>query len=204
MSRTKTPIVKRSRRLGIILGKAKWVQRRSYPPGMHGPKQARRRPRLSSYGTQLLEKQKAKAIYGVMEKQLRRYFDKAAAKTGNTGQVFVELLERRLDNVVFRMGLAKTRPQARQMVGHGFIEVNGKKVDIPSFSVRVGDVISVKESKKSKKLFDELDTHMQTAERPRWMSVDPKARSAKITSLPEGEDLKQVFDPTLIVEFYSR
>lgn len=199
-----TPIVKRSRRLGIILGKAKWVQRREYPPGMHGPKQAHRRPRLSSYGIQLLEKQKAKAIYGVMERQLRGYFEKAAVKEGNTAEIFVQLLERRLDNAVFRMGLAKTRRQARQMVGHGFIQVNGKKSTVPSFEVSVGDELTVKESKKGKKLMEELALHMTTAERSKWLSIDPSGFTAKVTSLPEGEDLQQVFDPTLIVEFYSR
>jgi len=204
MATQRTPIVKRSRRLGITLGKEKYVRRRAYPPGVHGPKQARRRPRLSSFGEQLQEKQKAKAIYGVMERQFANYFEKSSRKGGNTAENLIQLLELRLDNVVYRLGWARTRRQARQMVNHGFIQVNGSRVDIPSFSVSVGDEISIKSSKLDKGIIKFIPEAMNLGTLPAWISRDDKAMTGKITSIPEGEDLKQGFDPTLIVEFYSR
>lgn len=163
-----------------------------------------RRPRLSSYGIQLREKQKAKRLYNVMERQFRRYFEAASQKTGNTADFLVQILERRLDNVVYRLGFAKTRRQARQMVGHGFITINGELVDIPSYTVRIGEIITIKESKKSKGLLNGMQERLQKTEPPRWLSLDAATFTGKVTSLPEGEDLKSVFDPTLIVEFYSR
>ena len=204
MAKNQTPIVKLSRRLGITLGKEKYVRRRPYPPGIHGPKQARRRPRLSSYGEQLLEKQKAKAIYGVLERQFRNYFEKAARKEGNTSTVLVQLLELRLDNTVFRLGFAKTRRQARQLVSHGFILVNGKRVDIPSYSMKIGDEITIKESKKEKGIVKQIPDVLKDNQLPKWLALDEKTLVGKVTSIPEDEDSDQVFDPTLIVEFYSR
>lgn len=204
MATFRTPIVKRSRRLGITLGKEKYVRRRSYPPGVHGPKQAVGRSRISSYGEQLKEKQKAKAIYGVLEKQFANYFSKASRSGGNTAVHLVQYLELRLDNVVYRLGWAKTRRQARQMVSHGFIQVNGKRVDIPSFSVGIGDVVSIKPSKTEKGIVKQISEAMNHSTLPSWISRDEKAVTGKVTTVPEGEDLKQDFDPTLIVEFYSR
>lgn len=204
MAKDQTPIVKRSRRLGVILGKEKHARRRSYPPGIHGPKHARGRVRLSSYGEQLQEKQKAKALFGILERQLRRYFEKSSRKKGNTAEAFVQALETRLDNVVYRLGFAKTRPQARQMVCHGFIQVNRKKVDIPSFAVSIGDEIMIKSSKISKGIVKQIPEVMLSSKTPSWLSRDEKELHGKMTSMPEREDLDQVFDPTLIVEFYSR
>ncbi|MDG1950289.1 MAG: 30S ribosomal protein S4 [bacterium] len=204
MAKMRQPIVKLSRRLGIVLGKEKYVTRRAYPPGVHGPKQARRRPRLSAYGEQLKEKQKARAIYGVMERQFSNYFKKASRKQGNTGQELVQMLELRLDNVIFRLGWARTRRQARQIVNHGFITINGSRVDIPSFTVSIGDELGIKESKREKPLVKTMPETMKLNKMPKWMTRDEKALTGKITSIPEGEDLDQGFDPTLIVEFYSR
>lgn len=204
MATFRTPIAKRSRRLGITLGKEKYVRRRAYPPGVHGPKQAVGRSRLSSYGEQMKEKQKAKAIYGVLERQFANYFMKASRSGGNTSVHLVQYLELRLDNVVYRLGWAKTRRQARQMVGHGFILVNDKRVDIPSFKVSVGDVISIKASKLEKGLVKNIPEAMKASTLPSWISRDEKVMTGKISAIPEGEDLKQDFDPTLIVEFYSR
>jgi len=204
MATQRTPIVKRSRRLGITLGKEKYVRRRAYPPGVHGPKQAMRRSRLSSFGEQLKEKQKAKAIYGILERQFSNYFDKASHTGGNTAESLVRFLELRLDNVIYRLGWARTRRQARQIVGHGFIQVNGKRVDIPSFSVSIGDVITIKPSKLEKGIVKKIPEAMNQSTLPSWVSRDEKAMTGKVTALPEGEDLKQDFDPTLIVEFYSR
>ncbi len=197
---------KMCRREGVSLcGRAKCAfTRRGYPPGVHGPAQARRKPRLSSYGIQLREKQKAKRLYNVMERQFRKYYEQASRRTGNTATYLVQLLELRLDNVVYRLGLAATRRQARQIVGHGFITVNGRVVDIPSAQVSVGDVVSVKETKRQKGIVSQMTERLAKAEAPKWLNLDAAAMSGKVTSVPEGEDLRQVFDPTLIVEFYSR
>ncbi len=206
MGKTLKASCKMCRREGVSLcGKEKCaLKRRPFPPGVHGPAQARQKPRLSAYGTQLREKQKAKRLYNVMERQFVRYFEAAAKSKGNTAEKLVATLELRLDNTVYRLGLAKTRRQARQMVNHGLISVNGKTVDIPSYQVSVGEQISVSESKRSKGLFKDLSVRIAKHETPRWLSLDAALLSGKVTSLPEGEDLKSVFDPTLIVEFYSR
>lgn len=204
MAKSTTPIVKRSRRLGIILGKEKYVRNRMYPPGVHGPKYAVRKPRLSSYGTQLMEKQKAKALYGVLEKQFRRYFEEAEKKEGNTASNLISRLELRLDNVIYRLGFAKTRRQARQMVNHKFFEVNGTTVNIPSYKVKVGDEIVIRANKKEKGLLKEIAEHIQSHETPKWLSKDAKTVTGKVTSLPQDDDVEKLFDPKLIVEFYSR
>ncbi|MBI4438068.1 30S ribosomal protein S4 [Candidatus Uhrbacteria bacterium] len=204
MGRNTTPIVKRSRRLGLVLGKEKFARRRAYPPGVHGPKQSKMRPRLSAYGEQLREKQKAKALYGLMERQFRNTFAKASKTKGNTAEILVRLLEMRLDNAVYRLGWAKSRRHARQMVSHGFILVNDKSVDIPSFTLAVGDVIGVKESKREKPLVKMIPETMKSSTTPKWIARDDKALSGKVTATPEGEDLDQGFAPTFIVEFYSR
>ncbi len=204
MAKDLTPIVKRSRRLGIVLGKEKYARRRNYPPGIHGPKQARSRSRLSSYGQQLQEKQKAKALYGVLERQLRLCFDRASRQKGNTSISFVQELERRLDNVVFRLGFSKTRRQARQMVSHGFITVNAKRVNIPSFRVSVGDEISIKANKMEKGIIKQIPEAIKSSPLPSWLNRDDKTFTGKMLELPQADDLKTLFDSTLIVEFYSR
>lgn len=204
MATQRTPLVKLSRRLGITLGKEKYVRRRAYPPGVHGPKQARSRSRMSSFGEQLREKQKAKAIYGVLERQFSNYFKKASRQEGNTGTLMVQLLERRLDNVVYRLGWARTRRQSRQMVNHGFVLVNAARVDIPSYSVSIADEISIKPSKTEKGIVKVIPEAMSMGTLPGWLARDDKAMTGKVTALPEGEDLQQGFDPTLIVEYYSR
>jgi len=200
------PTCKMCRREGVSLcGRENCAfKKRGYPPGQHGPKQLRRRPRMSSYGIQLREKQKAKRLYNIMERQFRNYFKEASRGTGNTAEIMIQLVEQRLDNIVYRLGMAITRRQARQIVGHGFIEVNGKRVDIPSYRVRPGDIVSIKESKKKKKLITDMGSRMSKHDAPKWLSVDSAMLSGKVTSIPEGEDLRSVFDPTLIVEFYSR
>ncbi|MDA1038218.1 MAG: 30S ribosomal protein S4 [bacterium] len=203
MGRILGPIGKMSRREGIALDESEKnpVKRRPYPPGVHGPG---RRTRMSGFGIQLREKQKAKRIYGVMERQFSRYFEKANSAKGNTGEILVRFLEMRLDNVIYRLGFAKTRRMSRQMVNHGFFEVNGKKVDIASYQVSIGDVITVRTNKTEKPIFRELDENLVKHTTAGWLNIEKKTRVGKITSLPEGEDLNQPFDPTLIVEFYSR
>jgi small subunit ribosomal protein S4 len=209
MGKTIKKMVKMSRREGVALSTGvkilKVMQKRPYTPGVHGSSATKGgRARLSVYGAQLREKQKAKRIYGMMEKQFRNCFEKATRMHGNSADNLARLLEMRLDNTVFRMGFAKTRPQARQMVSHGMFTVNGKKVNIPSFSVSIDDIIAVKENKRTKKLFEDLEKRMANCTIPGWLHTDVQAMSGKVVSNPEGEDLKEVYDPKLIVEFYSR
>ncbi|MEK7665485.1 MAG: 30S ribosomal protein S4 [Patescibacteria group bacterium] len=204
MGKTLKTTCKMCRREGVSLcGKEKCaLKRRPTTPGVHGP--TSQRARLSTYALQLREKQKAKRLYLIMERQFRNYFAHATKMKGDTGHLLIRLLETRLDNVLYRLGFATTRRQARQMVGHGFVDVNGKKVDIPSFHVRVGDVIKIRESKKKKGLINGLAERVQQKDTLSWLTVDAESLSGKVTGIPEGEDLKTVFDPKLIVEFYSR
>ena len=209
MGKTLKKIGKMSRREGVPLSTSakvlKIMQSRAYAPGVHGSAQAKgHRSRLSVYGMQLREKQKAKRLYGIMEKQFRNYFTKASASKGNTGEKLGQLLETRLDNVVFRLGFAKTRPQARQMVSHAMFSVNGKKVNIPSYAVRIDDVVAVRENKKSKKVFEDYSERIGNDIVPGWLHVATAVMSGKVVSVPTGEDLKEVYDPKQIVEFYSR
>jgi small subunit ribosomal protein S4 len=196
---------KRVRREGVNLdGREKMsriLERRPYAPGAHGPTS---RTRQTDYGKQLRNKQRAKLIYGVAEKQFRNYFDKATDMKGDTGENLVILLELRLDNAVFRSGLAKTRAAARQLVSHAHITVNGKRVDVASFSVKPGDIIAVKESKRKSKIWKNFLETVTKVEPPSWLNTDLKELSVKIVSVPAGEELKQVFTPQNIVEFYSR
>ncbi len=204
---------KMSRREGVALSSSdkvtKLMQKRAYSPGQHGNPSAGnaaggRMVRLSVYGKQLREKQKAKRLYGVMEKQFRNYFDKATRMAGDTTENFPRLLELRLDNVVYRLGLAKTRPQARQLVSHALFSVNGVKVNIPSYKVRVDDVVAIRENKRGKGIFNDLDDRLKNHTVPGWLHLDAATHEGKVVSLPSGEDLKEVYDPKLIVEFYSR
>ncbi|MDD4476786.1 MAG: 30S ribosomal protein S4 [Patescibacteria group bacterium] len=175
--------------------------KRNYPPGMHGS-EAKHHSKLSGYGKQLREKQKAKRIYGIMERQFANYVAEASKKVGNTGIILINYLESRLDNAVYRMGLGKSRQSARQIVSHGHITVNGRKVDVPSFRVKVGQIIALKESSKNKPAFTNIEERLAKAEAPSWISVDAKKVSAKITSDPVKEEPE--FDAKTIIEFYSR
>lgn len=194
-----------SRREGVALSTSssvlKVMQKRAYAPGQHG-KPGARPQKVSVYGQQLREKQKAKRLYGVMERQFRNYFTKAKKLEGNTGEQLSRLLELRLDNAIYRLGFAKTRPQARQMVTHGMFLVNGVKVNIPSYQVRVGDIVEIRGNKKEKKLFIDLGDRLKTHTPNSWLHREDMMKG-KVVSLPQGEDLKEAFDPTLIVEFYS-
>ncbi|MBI4598877.1 30S ribosomal protein S4 [Candidatus Uhrbacteria bacterium] len=204
MGKTSVTTCKLCRREGVSLcGREKCAyKRRSYPPGVHG--NSKKPARLSGYGIQLREKQKAKRLYNVMERQFRRYFEAALHKKGNTASLLVQILEQRLDNVVYRLGFALTRRQARQMVSHGFMSVNGKKVNIPSYAVRVGDEIQIHETKRDKKLWKEREGEVAKVQPSKWLHLDTSSLKGKVVSVPEGEDLAAVFDPTLIVELYSR
>lgn len=181
------------------------VDRRAFPPGMHG--RVKGYGKISNYGKQLAEKQKAKTIYGLRERAFRNYFEKAFASTGNTAEKLFAFLENRLDNTVYRSGIAQTRIQARQLVGHGHIRVNGKKVDIASFQVSIGDVISLSERSQKSARFAELKNMLdqRAKEAPMsWMVVDSAAGTAKLTATPKPTDVDVPVDWRMIIEFYSK
>ncbi len=201
MARYTGPRTKVSRRARQLLdeNKAKYFDRRPYPPGEHG----RGRIRESQYLIQLREKQKLKFIYGVLEKQFRRYYKEAARQSGITGTNLLVILETRLDNVVYRSGLASTRPQARQLVNHGHFLVNGKRVDIPSYQVRGGEVITVKErSLEILPILHSIDTGDRKV--PEWMDVDADERKITIADLPSREQIDIEIQEQLVVELYSK
>ena len=201
MSRYTGPSWKISRRLGVSLsGTGKELARRPYAPGQHGPNQRRNK---SEYGMQLTEKQKLRHMYGLNERQFRNLFMRAGKiKEGKHGVNFMVLLEQRLDNVVYRLGLATTRRQARQLVNHGHVLVDGKRVDIPSYEVAVGQVISIRE--KSKELTIIKDAVESTLGRPSFVSFDSEKLEGSITRLPERDELPQEVDESYVVEFYNK
>ena len=205
MARYRGPIAKISRRLNIALtDKAqKVLNKRPFPPGQHGP--TARRRQLSDYGMQLQEKQKARYMYGVLERQFRNMYARAQRVPGETGAALFMLLERRLDNVVYRMGLATTRAQARQLVAHGHVTVNGRKTNIPSYTVRVGEKVAVRVESRKRVYFKTLLEAKELLHRaPEWLRVTHADLTAEITALPRREDGEQGINEQLIVEFYSR
>ena len=180
------------------------MERRAFPPGMHGKKQTFRR-KTSDYGLQLREKQKARRVYGVLERQFRRYFEEANRASGMTGVNLLAMLERRLDNVVYRLGLADCRAQARQIVRHGHLEVNGRKTDIPSFQVAIGDVITVRTSARNKTYFKERAQFMQSSSSvPNWLRMSVVDMKGEVLGTPAREDIEIPLNEQLIVEYYSR
>jgi small subunit ribosomal protein S4 len=178
------------------------IEKRNWPPGVHGRD---RRPKTIGYGLQLREKQKVRRIYGVLEKQFSNYFEKADKKKGITGEILLMSLERRLDSVVFRLGFASSRDQARQLVAHGHIFVNGRKVDIPSAQVAAGDAITLRErSKKNQLLLDSVATVGGRGGVPAWLELDADNLKGTVVALPKREDLQMPIDEQLIVELYSK
>ena len=176
------------------------VTRRNYAPGQNGQKKSK----ISEYGTQLREKQKTKAFYGVGEKQFRRYFDMASNSKGKTGEVLLQILESRLDNVVYRLGFASSRAQARMLVTHGAFEVNGHKVDIPSYLVKVGDVIAVREIRKDNGAIKIAVEENGSRPVPAWLEKDQEKLSGKVVTLATREDIDLPVEEHLIVELYSK
>ncbi|SPF38111.1 30S ribosomal subunit protein S4 [Candidatus Desulfosporosinus infrequens] len=209
MARYTGPVCRLCRREGMKLflkgercytGKCA-IDRRAYAPGQHGQARAKK---PTEYGLQLREKQKARRMYGVMEKQFRHYFDEAARRKGVTGENLLTLLERRLDNVVFHLGFASSRAEARQLVNHGHFTINGKKVDIASYSVRAGEVIAVKEGSKSSPRMKQLLENLGSRTVPGWISLDANTAAGTIVALPTREDIQLPIQEHLIVEKYSR
>jgi small subunit ribosomal protein S4 len=196
MAREIGPVLKRCRYLGIepaILGSTKKASRRK-----------RNMRKLSEYGTQLKEKQKVKFIYGVLEKQFRNYYKKADKMQGITGENLLMLLELRLDNVVYRLGYGRTRKEARQIVRHNLVTVNGKKVNIPSVQLKVGDVVEIKENKKDLQRFKDVLEVTNSRIVPEWLSADHDALKGNVNAIPQREQLDLPVNETLIVELYSK
>jgi small subunit ribosomal protein S4 len=202
MARYTGPTTRINRRFGMsIFPPNKAQDRKPHPPGQHGP---RLRRKLSDYSIGLNEKQKLRYLYGLTEKQFRRTFDRAKSRRGVTGEIFLQLLEKRLDATIYSLGFAKTRRQARQFVSHGHVKVNGQKVDIPSFSVSAGDNIEVKESTSSRQLATRAleDTRIRTV--PLWLTRNDDALTATVSREPAADDIETGINVQLIVEFYSR
>ena len=201
MARYIGPKSRIARRFGDpIFGADKVLTKRNFPPGQHGND---RRRKQSEYGSQLAEKQKAKYTYGVLERQFRNLFDKAAKSDGITGEILLQLLESRLDNVVFRLGIAPTRAAARQMVNHRHITVDGQVVGIPSFSVKPGQVVSVREKAKSLEVIEAALAGFNHSKYP-WLEWDENTKSGKFLHKPERADIPENIKEQLIVEFYSK
>jgi small subunit ribosomal protein S4 len=179
------------------------IERRNTPPGMHGKKAAFRR-KASDFGMQLREKQKARRVYGVMEQQFRRYFRDASRRKGLTGTQLLVLLESRLDNVVYRLGFADSRAQARQLVRHGHFNLNGRRTNIPSALVSLSDVISVHENSRGNTYFKDRSQLLQGVRVPQWLSLDSAAMSGTVLNAPAREDVEIPLNEQLIVEYYSR
>ena len=201
MARYRGPKAKVARRFNDpIFGPSKAVQKKAYPPGQHG-RSRRRKP--SEYAIQLMEKQKAKYTYGVLERQFSNLFDKASRKSGITGEILLQLLETRLDNTVFRLGIAPTRRAARQFVLHKHVTVNGKVVNIPSYALKIGDVIEVREKSKSLEVVVNSVAATATKRFP-WLEWTPENLSGTLISLPIREDIPENIQEQLIVELYSK
>ena len=177
------------------------IEKRNFPPGQHGKT---RKQKLAGYGVQLREKQKVKRIYGVLEDQFRRYFEAGDRTRGITGETLLQLLERRFDNVVYRLGLATSRPQARQLVRHGHFLVNGKKVDIPSFSVKEGDVVTVLGRTQKNPTIEHAIEEVKGRGIPEWLSFDANSFTGRINSMPTREQINLPVQEQLIVELYSK
>ena len=201
MARYTGPKTKIARKFGEpIYGPDKYLEKKNYPPGMHGA--AKRRKKVSEYGTQLLEKQKAKYTYGVLERQFRKTFELASKKKGVTGLILLQLIESRLDNVVYRLGIAPTRNAARQLVNHRHIVVNGKILNIPSYLVKVGDVVGVRE--KSKSLEVVTNSLEGRSNKYSWLEWDSDKMCGKFMNYPSREEIPENINEQLIVELYSK
>src|SRR6056297_3480802 len=202
MARYRGPKTKIARKFGeAIYGTDKSFEKKNYPPGSHGMNKRRRK--ASEYGIQLKEKQKAKYTYGVLEKQFRNLFEKASRSKGVTGEILLQLLESRLDNVIFRLGIAQTRDGARQLVSHRHITVNGEVVNIPSYTVRAGDIIGVRERSKSLEVITESLTSNRAGSSS-WLEWDEKSMQGKFLNRPDRDEIPETIKEQLIVELYSK
>ena len=198
MAKNTQPVLKRCRTLGVSPAAMGYAKQSNRNPG------GKRRTKKSEYGTQLTEKQKVKFVYGILEKQFRMYYEKAERMNGNTGEILLSLVERRLDNVVYRLGFASTRREARQLVNHGHYTVNGKSVNIPSYLVEVGDVIAVSEKSSSNNRFKKMKEDDGFVAAPKWLDRDKNTLTGKVIALPARDDIDFEIAENLIVELYSK
>jgi small subunit ribosomal protein S4 len=202
MARYTGPRVRISRRFGLpIFGPSKYLERRNYGPGVHGPKSRRKH---TDYGLGLIEKQKLRYYYGLLERQFRGVYEKALKRRGVTGEQMLQILETRLDNVVYHLGFANTRPAARQMVSHGHIKVNGRKVSIPSYALRVNDVVEVKDSNVARQLANKNLESATSRAVPDWMSLNKEALKGVVMRIPTRDEIQPIANEQAVVEFYSR
>jgi len=213
MARYTGPVCKLCRREGeklflkgerCLSPKCPFERERGYPPGEHGRLARFRRRRPSDYSRQLREKQKVRRIYGVLERQFRRYFREAERRPGLTGENLLTLLESRLDNVIYRLGFADSRAQARQLVQHGHFVVNGRRTNIPSYIVRPQDTITVREGSRKRTYFRERAERLDEGAAPSWLSLDPRTMTARVLNVPVREDIETTVNEQLVVEYYSR
>jgi small subunit ribosomal protein S4 len=202
MARYTGPRVRISRRFGTpIFGPSKYLERRNYGPGVHGPKSRRK---VTDYGLGLIEKQKLRYYYGLMERQFRGVYEKALRRRGVTGEQMLQILETRLDNVVYHLGFGNTRAQARQMVTHGHIKVNGRKVNVPSFALKVNDVIEVKDGNVSRQMATRSLESSTSRVVPDWLMVDKAAFKGTVMRVPTRSEIQPIANEQAVVEFYSR
>jgi small subunit ribosomal protein S4 len=202
MARYTGPRTRISRRFGIpLFGPSKYLERRNYGPGVHGPKSRRKN---TDYALGLIEKQKFRYYYGLMERQFRGVYEKALRRRGVTGEQMLQILETRLDNVVFHLGFGSTRAAARQMVGHGHVKVNGRKVNIPSYALKVNDVIEVKDSNVSRQLATKSLEISTSRVVPDWLSLDKNAFKGTVMRIPSRDEIQPIANEQAVVEFYSR
>jgi small subunit ribosomal protein S4 len=202
MARYTGPRVRISRRFGIpIFGPTKYLERRNYGPGVHGPKSRRKH---TDYGLGLIEKQKLRYYYGLMERQFRGVYEKALRRRGVTGEQMLQILETRLDNVVYHLGLANTRAAARQMVCHGHIQVNGRKVNVPSYALKVNEVITVKNNNVSRQLATKNLEGSTSRAVPDWMSLNKEEFKGVVMRIPTRDEINPIANEQAVVEFYSR
>jgi len=202
MARYTGPRVRISRRFGVpIFGPTKYLERRNYGPGVHGPKSRRK---STDYGLGLIEKQKLRYYYGLMEKQFRGVYEKAKNKRGVTGETMLQILETRLDNVAFHLGFGNTRAAARQLVGHGHVTVNGRKVSIPSYALKVNDVISIKNNNVSRQLATKSMEISTSRSVPDWISLNKEEFKGTVMRIPTRDEIQPIANEQAVVEFYSR
>ncbi len=202
MARYTGPRVRISRRFGTpIFGPSKYLERRNYGPGVHGPKSRRKH---TDYGLGLIEKQKLRYYYGLMERQFRGVYEKALKRRGVTGEQMLQILETRLDNVVFHLGFANTRAAARQMVSHGHVLVNGRKVNVPSYSLKVNDAVEVKKSNVSRQLATKNLEMAASRAVPDWLSLSKEEFKGTVMRIPTRDEIQPIANEQAVVEFYSR
>jgi len=202
MARYTGPRTRISRRFGIpIFGPSKYLERRNYGPGVHGP---RSRRKVTDYGLGLLEKQKLRYYYGLMERQFRNVYERALKRRGVTGETMLQILETRLDNVVYHLGLANTRPSARQMVTHGHMKVNGRKVNVPSYALKVNDVIEVKDSNASRQMATKNLEIATSRAVPDWLTFNKEVFKGTVVRIPTRDEIQPIANEQAVVEFYSR